>query len=157
MRALQLAGGGRGAGGGGQRGRQAGSAGVQPRAGSCGRGGCAHRTCVQGDCRLTSTRCLCCVWCRLQRLPLYSLGVSSGASFALKMPRFLKFAGVLSEALGLDPKTWGYDEVAGGERAQGVFAMQTHVGAGGCMQGDMSSGAGGSKGSHPAPACSTAP
>jgi hypothetical protein len=52
-------------------------------------------------------------------LPLYSLGVSSGASFALKMPRFLKFSGVLSEALGLDPKSWGYDEVVGGEQARG--------------------------------------
>ena len=85
-----------------------------------------------GGCLLTILPFLLVLCCRrLQRLPLYSLGVSSGASFALKMPRFLEFSGVLSEALGLDPKTWGYDEVVGGERARRFMSCQ-RVGAAAC-------------------------
>ncbi|PSC72576.1 hypothetical protein C2E20_4286 [Micractinium conductrix] len=49
----------------------------------------------------------------LDGLPLYVAGASSGASFALKMPRLIKVAGVMSEALGIDPNAWGLDEVAG--------------------------------------------
>lgn len=57
----------------------------------------------------------------LQDLPLYGAGISSGASFALKMPRNLKFSGVVSEALGIDPNSWGMHEAVGGTYPPTVF------------------------------------
>ena len=84
-------------------------------------GRAAQLTCSASLPYYVQHKCLVCLLPlpgRLEKLPLYSLGISSGASFALKMPRFLNFSGVLSEALGLDPKTWGYEDVKGGERAQ---------------------------------------
>ncbi|KAI7842893.1 hypothetical protein COHA_003405 [Chlorella ohadii] len=50
---------------------------------------------------------------KLKGLPLYGLGVSSGASFVLKLPRFFKFSGILSEALGIDPGPWSLNKIDG--------------------------------------------
>ena len=43
--------------------------------------------------------------CRLQDLPLYAAGISSGASFALKLPRNLKPAQVSAIRKRLDALT----------------------------------------------------
>ncbi|KAL4858602.1 hypothetical protein ACK3TF_001547 [Chlorella vulgaris] len=50
----------------------------------------------------------------LRDLPLMGMGISSGASFMLKMPRHLNFTGLLSEALGVTPDDWGYQRVKEG-------------------------------------------
>ncbi|KAL4858871.1 Gamma-glutamyl hydrolase A [Chlorella vulgaris] len=49
----------------------------------------------------------------LDHLPLYGAGISSGGSFVMKLPRYMKFDGVLSEALGIDPASGGIRDVPG--------------------------------------------
>jgi hypothetical protein len=43
--------------------------------------------------------------------PFYGAGISSGASFLLKLPRYIKMDGIMSEALGIDEDAWGLWEV----------------------------------------------
>ncbi|KAI7840034.1 hypothetical protein COHA_006240 [Chlorella ohadii] len=49
----------------------------------------------------------------MEDLPLYGVGISAGSAFLLKMPRYLRFDGLVSEALGVDPKSGGFDVVLG--------------------------------------------
>ncbi|KAL4443430.1 hypothetical protein ABPG75_011167 [Micractinium tetrahymenae] len=58
----------------------------------------------------------------LRDLPLYSIGVSSGAAFALKLPRFLQFDGVHSEALAVTIDSWGLEKMKGKPYPPTVFA-----------------------------------
>ncbi|KAI7844116.1 hypothetical protein COHA_002255 [Chlorella ohadii] len=48
----------------------------------------------------------------LDKLPFYGAGISSGASFLLKLPRYIKMDGIMSEALGIDEDAWGLWEVS---------------------------------------------
>ncbi|PSC69850.1 Secretion-regulating guanine nucleotide exchange factor [Micractinium conductrix] len=47
----------------------------------------------------------------LEKLPLYAMGVSAGGGFLLKLPRYLKLDGIMSEALGIDPNSGGYRDI----------------------------------------------
>lgn len=49
----------------------------------------------------------------LDKLPLYGMGVSAGGAFILKLPRYLKLDGVVSEALGIDPNSGGFRDIPG--------------------------------------------
>ncbi|PRW44276.1 hypothetical protein C2E21_6653 [Chlorella sorokiniana] len=49
----------------------------------------------------------------MEDLPLYGVGISAGSAFLLKMPRYMRFDGLVSEALGVDPKSGGFDVVLG--------------------------------------------
>lgn len=57
----------------------------------------------------------------MKDLPVYGAGISSGASFLLKLPRYIKLSGIVSEALGVDPEAWGADEAVGGEYPPTVY------------------------------------
>ncbi|KAL4429167.1 hypothetical protein ABPG77_010146 [Micractinium sp. CCAP 211/92] len=57
----------------------------------------------------------------MRDLPVYGAGISSGASFLLKLPRHVKFSGIVSEALGVDPNAWGYDQAVDGEFPPTVY------------------------------------
>ncbi|KAL4443431.1 hypothetical protein ABPG75_011168 [Micractinium tetrahymenae] len=57
----------------------------------------------------------------MRDLPVYGAGISSGASFLLKLPRYVKLSGIVSEALGVDPNAWGVDEAVDGEYPPTVY------------------------------------
>lgn len=60
----------------------------------------------------------------LDHLPLYGFGVSAGGAFLLKLPRYMKLDGVVSEALGIDPASGGYRDVPGQYPPAMFFSMQ---------------------------------
>ncbi|KAL4428341.1 hypothetical protein ABPG75_002430 [Micractinium tetrahymenae] len=60
----------------------------------------------------------------LDHLPLYGFGVSAGGAFILKLPRYMKLDGVVSEALGIDPASGGFRDVPGQYPPAMFFSMQ---------------------------------
>ncbi|EFN55356.1 hypothetical protein CHLNCDRAFT_134385 [Chlorella variabilis] len=60
----------------------------------------------------------------LDHLPIYGCGISSGGSFVLKLPRYMKFDGLMSEALGIDPLSGGFRDVPGVYPPTVIVSMQ---------------------------------